>query len=320
MSADVSTQINEKQWSLRNRGQIVGGELGLAGADIQLMNAWPHDRGHHTVVIAFIDHGFECSHAALRGSAIPKDLSGVSFGHENATEIDPFHGTHLAAIAIGNDPVTGFTGIAPDCSWLPITAPLGAHYLSDRIVALNWFAELVKDSTSRFILNLSWEAVGADESSGRSDPALYRAVKEIVDNGALVVAAAGNLPIDTDVWPRFPACYGEVITVAATDHRDRKTDFSAYGSAIDVSAPGYEIYSAWGQEYLAISGSSQAAPHAAGVLGLVWSKNPALDSLTVRSILETSCDGIEELNPEFVGKLGAGRINAARAVEATPPS
>jgi subtilisin family serine protease len=61
-----------------------------------------------------------------------------------------------------------------------------------------------------------------------------------------------------------------------------------------------------------------AAPHASGVAALVWSRNRGLGAAEVRAILEGSCDDVDALNPDVAGKLGRGRVNAARAVAATP--
>ena len=62
-----------------------------------------------------------------------------------------------------------------------------------------------------------------------------------------------------------------------------------------------------------------ASPHVAGLAGLIWSRNRTLTNQQVRNIIETTCDNIDALNPGFAGKLGKGRINALKALNATPP-
>jgi outer membrane protein assembly factor BamB len=52
--------------------------------------------------------------------------------------------------------------------------------------------------------------------------------------------------------------------------------------------------------------------------GLVWSRNPTLTNQEVRTIIEGNCDNIDALNPGYAGKLGKGRINAYKALAATP--
>jgi hypothetical protein len=61
-----------------------------------------------------------------------------------------------------------------------------------------------------------------------------------------------------------------------------------------------------------------ASPHVAGLAGLIWARNRTLTNAQVRSIIETTCDNIDALNPGFAGKLGKGRINAFKALNATP--
>jgi hypothetical protein len=62
-----------------------------------------------------------------------------------------------------------------------------------------------------------------------------------------------------------------------------------------------------------------ASPHVAGLAGLIWSRNKSLTNAQIRAIIESTCDNIDALNPGFAGKLGKGRINAFKALNATPP-
>lgn len=60
-------------------------------------------------------------------------------------------------------------------------------------------------------------------------------------------------------------------------------------------------------------GTSAAAPAAAGIAALVWSKNPNLTNLEVRAILESSCIDIEA--PGYDINSGYGILMADRALE-----
>jgi len=59
-----------------------------------------------------------------------------------------------------------------------------------------------------------------------------------------------------------------------------------------------------------------AAPHVTGIAALIWSVNPSLTNQAVRQIIEDTCDSIDKVNPNYAGKLGKGRVNARKALEA----
>jgi subtilisin family serine protease len=90
--------------------------------------------------------------------------------------------------------------------------------------------------------------MGADIMSnswggGPYEQALYDAIAE---TDALFVAAAGNWGENTDVSPNYPSCYDlpNVLAVGATDHNDRRADWSNWGpQTVDVFAPGQDILS-----------------------------------------------------------------------------
>ena len=74
----------------------------------------------------------------------------------------------------------------------------------------------------------------------------------------------------------------DIISVAATDPNDVRASFSSYGTWVDISAPGEDIMSLYhvhddaSSDYVAsASGTSMAAPLAAGVAAIIWSQNPS---------------------------------------------
>ncbi|MDP2683795.1 MAG: S8 family serine peptidase [bacterium] len=73
-----------------------------------------------------------------------------------------------------------------------------------------------------------------------------------------------------------------------------------------------------GQNYYRASGTSMAAPHVAGVAALLLSQNPRISSSEIGGRIYNSADNIDELNPDWQGKLGAGRVNAYQALVAEP--
>ena len=133
----------------------------------------------------------------------------------------------------------------------------------------------------------------------------------------LFVFAAGNDGTDNDVLPVSPANLGEPnsITVAATLDRAKLASFSNFGAKmVDVAAPGVAIRSTIpGDAFLAMSGTSMAAPHVTDVAALVKDANRALKPADIKRILVETVDAKDFLR----GKIKSGGIvNDQRAVTA----
>ncbi len=162
------------------------------------------------------------------------------------------------------------------------------------------------------LANCSW---GSSNSGGLGD-----AIDYFLASGGLIFKAAGNDDLDD---PDYMGNRDDIINVAATDANDCKADFSNYGAWVDISAPGDNIYSTYhdnndpDNDYVAsLSGTSMASPLALSVAALIWSKHPDWSADQVKQQLFNTADDIESLscNSAYVGKLGAGRVNAFNAV------
>ena len=160
--------------------------------------------------------------------------------------------------------------------------------------------------------------------------------------GGVVVAAAGNSGSED---PFYPAAYGPplwpgkagAVAVAAVDNSKvagpypkSTTEATNFGSHIDISAPGINMYGPGPKvgisSYWITSGTSMAAPIVAGVFALGYSVNP---SLSREHLLRCMKDTAINLDAENAGKsalghqvkggyaekLGAGLIDARAFVE-----
>ena len=298
-----------EQWALHNTGQT-GGNI---DADVDAPQAWNIERGDPDVVVAILDTGVDLDHQDLINNILPQpvgedwDFADPDLIPEAGPESWEDHGTHCAGIAAATDNNVGIVGLAPGCSILPIRIDLHGGRYQNRADAINFVASIASRYT-HVVMSCSWRTSG-------SVAAIQNAIINANNNNILICFAAGN----TGGAPNNPSVMTEVLSVAATDHRDIKASFSSYGSTVDVSAPGVDIYSTVpNDQYESKDGTSMACPLVAGLAGLIWSKNSQLTHQTTRKIIEDNCDNIDGINPSFVGMLGKGRINAYKALKATP--
>jgi serine protease len=150
------------------------------------------------------------------------------------------------------------------------------------------------------IINCSWGLMNYSQS----EQAIINAIWE---EGVLIVASAGGNGNQT---PIYPAAYDHVMAVTATDRSDHKAYFAGFGTWVDISAPGVDIYAIYGDDYDLVTGTSFSAAMVSGLAGLLTAWYPTLVNDEIQEIIETSSDPIDHLNPGFEGLLGAGRINS----------
>src|SRR3990172_1922031 len=151
---------------------------------------------------------------------------------------------------------------------------------------------------------------------GLSSPQCGR--RNAYNNGIVLVAAAGNAGPGANTVG-YPARYASVISVAATLSNDEVVSFSSRGPELSVAAPGVTIYSTYlNGQYVSMSGTSMACPHAAGTVALIL-ENETHTPAEVKNILQETAVDLGAIGPDMA--YGHGRINAKAAVEEVlPPS
>ncbi len=277
--------------------------------------AWDVTQGSRDIVVAIVDTGVDLNHPDLKDRLTPSD-TWYDYGEDDSDPSDTYgHGTHVAGIvgATGNNDV-GVSGAGWRTSLMPVKVfPDGKGSASMYAVAKGVVHAVDHDAD---IINLS---LG---SSSDSDT-MRDAINYAYDHDVLVVAAAGN---DNSQSPSYPAANDHVLAVAATDNQDKKASFSNYGDWVDLSAPGVSILSTMPtyhvtmndngakQDYDYLSGTSMASPLAAGVAALIKAVHPDWKPDELIQHLQENSDDIDAQNPDYVGKLGAGRVNAGNAV------
>lgn len=295
--------------------------------------AWELGYTGENIVVAVLDTGVDDEHEFLRGKFVAGfDCSGptaITDRETNPDDIDG-HGTHVASIIMGSGGAAEiYKGVAPDAKLVDVKVLSERGYnLGDQLIrGIEWVISN-KEKYGIKVINLS---VGSDIEDPDGTSAISQAANSAVENGLVVVAAAGNEG-PTSQSLTAPSVADKVVCVTALDDMNtvnRADDVIAVYSSRgprgdgaqkpDVCAPGSDIIGARfaktgkaTDEIVSMSGTSMAAPHVAGLAALILEANPNLSPLQVKEIiLKTAEDkGIEGWDPEY----GWGEIDAYNAV------
>ena len=216
------------------------------------------------VKVAIIDTGIDPSHPAFVGALAPNS-EWHDFYDDDADPTDMGvlgqggygHGSSTAGIVLQ---------IAPKATILPLRAmgPDGGGDVLSIARAIDW--AVARGSN---IINLS---LGSTERSAAIQDAISRANKV----GVLVTASAGNENKNALDYPAADASGSSgTLSIGSVSGTDVKSGFSNYGSTLELTAPGEEVFgpapgqnAQGGWNMAAWSGTSMSAPMAAGALAL----------------------------------------------------
>jgi len=275
---------------------------------LRIPDAWDITTGSKSVTIAVIDSGLDLNHPDIipnlwtnpgeipnniddDGNGIVDDINGLdAVTQTRLTSLLPDcngHGTHVAGTiaAAGNNRI-GVAGILWNANILPIRAlnceGSGESFYYDLSTVAFGYA-YVADLKSKRGINVQILNLSLGSSTPSSiDLALLRRLRDL---NIIIVAAAGNESSNNDVVPSYPANYDldNIISVASFAPGKKRSSFSNFGpQTVDIAAPGENIYStcvpflplSGFSPYCSLSGTSMAAPHVTGVLGLLYSQYP----------------------------------------------
>ena len=324
VSAPIKDPKFAEQWGLKNTGKNSGGwfSSGKVGEDVNAEQAWEITKGDKDIIVAVIDTGIDYRHTDLRknlwvndlekngtegvdddGNGYVDDIYGYDFANMDADPMDGHgHGTHCSGVIGASHNNTGIRGVMAN------VRIMGLKFLTDKgsgetVGAIKAIEYAIRNGAH--ITSNSW-------GGGEKSEALKEAIKAAYDAGTMFVAAAGNERNDNDARPTYPAAYDVegIITVGAMDGKGNRSSFSNYGKkSVHVFAPGSNILSTvTNNRYQKMSGTSMAAPHVSGVLGLLLANEPGISIDEAKSQLMGST-----IRNRSLGQYAAsGRVDAFR--------
>src|SRR5262245_19090784 len=270
--------------------------------------------------VAILDTGMDKNHPALLGKVVDE----VSTIAEPVT-VPGNHGTHTGGTVASNDPV--FRGVAPqtDLINIKVLTAAGGGTPAGVITGLD---QAVRRGALVASLSLGWSEIFHGWVCNDADCILCQAADNTVRLGVTVVVAAGNEGNAGAKPPfaiRHPGAARNVITVGAVDKSKVLAGFSSIGPGSgrlspasgqrltkpDVSGPGVNIVSSvLGGGFAALSGTSMATPHVAGLAALLLQRHQSMLPRRVKKALEGRCEPVE-LAPH---QAGYGLVNAYAAL------
>lgn len=252
-------------------------------------------------LIAILDTGISADATFGTGRLRTVD---IGLGTSPGSGEEDGHGTAVAALAAGAS--ADAAGVAPAASLLSIRVT-DASGTSDLFTVAQGILAAVNAGARIINVSLGGYSTG---------PVLEAAIDYATQNGALIVAAAGN---DQAAQLAWPAADARVVSVGAVDKAEQQVSFSNSGAQLQLTAPGYGVQTAWldGQRVY-VDGTSASAPLVAGSIAAVMSLNPSLTPQQAADLLaRTANDGGP---PGADAAFGRGIVNLATALNRNNPA
>lgn len=292
---------------------------------VKAFEAWDVTKGDESIIIGVSDTGVQLDHLDLEGNlylnesdpvngldddgnGYVDDFQGWDFADQDndpTADQNP-HGTQVTGIssAVTNNNL-GMAGIGYNSKFVPLKV-----FTSSNGSSLNTYTSIIYAADQGYdVINLSWGSTGSF-SQFAQDVINYA----VLEKDMVVVAAAGNTNEELEF---YPASYDHVLSVANTDMEDIKAPGATFSYKVDITAPGFGVYSTKnGNSYASESGSSFSSPHVAGTAALVKSVFPHLNAQQVMEQVRVTADDVYDVgnNADYTGQLGKGRLNVFRAV------
>ncbi|MFD9079127.1 type VII secretion-associated serine protease mycosin [Streptomyces erythrochromogenes] len=250
----MKKQIEDRPWALQR---------------LLLDELWAQTKGKDkngaSVRVAVIDTGVDRANPQLSAAldvGAGKDFVDPKGGDGTTDTVG--HGTKVAGlIAARPQAGTGFVGLAPDATIIPIRQNDGQG--KGNALSLSQAIDHAVAKGAR-VINISQDTdvqLSADSELGKS-------VQKAVAADIVVVASAGNDGMSGQKRKTYPAAFPGVLAVGASDRNNERAAFSQPGDFLGVAAPGVDMVSTvpgFGQ--CIDNGTSFSAPYVAGVAALL---------------------------------------------------
>ena len=243
-----------------------------------------------SITVAVVDTGVDLDHPFLKSRIVSGGWDFVN--NDGVPDDDFYHGTHVAGTVVD--------GTLPNVKIMPIKCMDNTGDGTTANIALAMEYAYLKGCS---VANVS--IIGYDPSG---DQLYSDVINAGSDSGCVYCAAAGNFSYDAGYF--IPAKIERCCTVAAHDENKNLAAFSNYGSCVDITAPGVNIYSCWiGGGYNYEDGTSMATPHVSAACAMIRSFRPELSAdETIDTIKSMAVDvgivgggtGILRLDPAFI--------------------
>ncbi|MFG2760202.1 S8 family peptidase [Streptomyces wuyuanensis] len=273
-----ATQDNPPSWGLDRVDQ----------ADTAGDSKYTYPDGAGEGVTAYvIDTGVRITHKDFEGRA----THGFdAIDNDETADDGNGHGTHVAGTIAGAS-----HGVAKKAKIVAVRVldDSGSGTTEQVVAGIDW---VTKNHQGPSVANMSL--------GGGADPALDEAVQKAIAAGVTFGVAAGNE--SSDAGQGSPSRVKEAITVASSTKDDKQSDFSNFGSVVDIYAPGSDIASAWNDSdegTKTISGTSMATPHVVGAAAVYLAGH---QDATPDQVAKALTDGA---TPDKIGNPSEGTPN-----------
>ncbi len=303
---------------------------------IDALDAWefpPVKNATATVGVGIVDNGFNNFHEDLADN-VQSTYNATT--RESAPVYCPpgtptvEHGMHVAGIvAATSNNGKGIGGVGFNhlkLSLVSLTSESDPTGISAGDVAAGF--EYLMKNKNQYNIRVANMSIGGKTPSlpDANDDVILKKIDEAYAAGIVTVASAGNRTRYAEPpYINYPSDYDTVVSVINlqnTNSDDPKSverrDGSNYNdkdeTSKNISAPGTNIYSTYPSGYGEMSGTSMAAPHVAGVVGLMFTVNPNMTTTQAKNLLYSSARDIGEKG--WDEQFGCGEVNASDAVRA----
>lgn len=272
VTADFNDPQLPWQWHYINNADMAVANTAVAGADINVAEAWKLTAGDPRVIVAIVDEGVKYTHPDLAANMWtdndPASPTYGQHGHNFVTDGpvswsekgDSGHGTHVAGtVAAVNNNGIGVAGVAGGTGNGDGVRMMSCQIFSgidrgDALVSSRAIKYAADHGAS--ILQCSWGinagVITSDNIYKKSSPMDYEAIKyfsaqkncEAIDGG-LVIFAAGN---ESTPMSGYPAAYRDYISVTSFAPDYLPAVYTNYGPGCNIAAPGGETVGLSGGE------------------------------------------------------------------------